>query len=277
MSRFASWAAAGLLLLGSLPLVLLYLWLLLSSVSERVAYGVIPVGFTASNWRFLWEAVTVAGSPYPGIWLITANSLVLALGLVLAEVLVSTMAAYALARFSFAGRESLLKSTILLHAFPSAALLIAIYYVLRIFGLLDTLLGVLLLKVAVDVPMNTWLLKGFFDAVPWNLEWAALIDGCTRFTAWRRIVLPLVAPGIATVATLAFLSGWSEFLFVYTFIFDTRFMTLSAFLKAITGDMQGVDYGLLTAVGTFQMIPVLIFFGLTQKWLMKAPFGATKG
>lgn len=269
--------STGILLLASLPLVLIYLWLILSSLSERVAYGVIPTGFTLRNWRFLWEAVSVAGNTFPSIWQITFNTLVLALGLVVVEVLFSTMAAYALARFSFTGRERLLQSTILLHAFPSGALLIAFYYVLRLFGLLDTLAGVLLLKVAVDLPMNIWVMKGFFDTVPWNLEWAALIDGGTRFTAWRRILLPLVRPGIAAVATLSFLSGWSEFLFAHTFIFDKRFLTLSSFLKALTGDMQGVDYGLLTAVGTFQMLPILLFFALTQKTLMKAPLGTTKG
>ncbi|WAA10540.1 carbohydrate ABC transporter permease [Fervidibacillus albus] len=260
----------------SLPVFFMYLWLFFSSVSTEMIGGIIPTSFTFENWRFLWENVEIGSRQLPSIWQATWNTFLLAGGLTIIEVVISVMAGYALSRMEFPGRTFLLRSVILLHAFPSVALLIAVFYVLDTLGLIDTLWGVMLVKAALQIPMSTYIIKGFFDDVAWDVEWSALIDGCNRIKAWYQVVIPLVKPGIAAISIFSFLAGWSEFLLLYTFIFDDQNITLATYLQKIIGDFQMVDYGLLTAAGLFYMLPVIFFFIFTQKSLMQMNMGGNK-
>jgi inositol-phosphate transport system permease protein len=268
--------AYGVLGLTTLPVILMYLWLLLRSFFEQMKYGFIPVHFTLENWRFLWSSVEHGGSPLPSIWTATWNSFVFSGTLTILEVIIGVMAGYALARIEFPGRQALMKTTLLLHAFPSIALLIAVYYILNFMGLFDSLFGVVLVKTALQIPMTAWIVKGFFDDVPWDVEWAGLIDGCSRLKVWFTIVLPLIKPGIAAVSIFSFLSGWSEFLLLYTFILSDENVTLSSYLQRLISDPNLVNYGLLSAVSLFYMLPVLLFFIFTQKSLMQVSVGGGK-
>jgi inositol-phosphate transport system permease protein len=191
-------------------------------------------------------------------------------------VIIGVMAGYALARIEFPGRQAIMKTTLLLHAFPSVALLIAVFYILNFLGLFDSLWGVVLVKTALQIPMTAWIMKGFFDDVPWDVEWAGLIDGCNRFKVWYSIVIPLIKPGIAAVSIFSFLSGWSEFLLLYTFILSDENVTLSSYLQKLISDPNMVNYGLLSAVSLFYMLPVLLFFIFTQKSLMQVSAGGGK-
>ncbi|MDQ0338558.1 inositol-phosphate transport system permease protein [Caldalkalibacillus uzonensis] len=269
--------AFSILFITTLPVILMYVWLLLNSFSSQMKHGFIPVGFTLDNWRFLWTNVEIASSVYPSIWLATWNSLVFAGVLTILEVIIGVMAGFALSRLRFPGRQGLLKITLILHAFPSIALLIAVFYILNFLGLFDTLWGVVLVKTALQIPLTAWIMKGFFDDVPWDVEWAGLIDGCNRFKVWYTIVLPLVKPGIAAVSIFSFLSGWSEFLLLYTFIISDSNITLATYLQKLLSDPNVVPYGLLTAVSVFYMLPVIAFFILTQKSLMQIHAGGGKG
>lgn len=268
--------AYGVLGLTTLPIILMYLWLLLSSFSVKMKYGFIPVEFTLENWQFLWSNVKHGGSELPSIWTATWNSFVFAGKLTILEVLIGVMAGYALSRMEFPGRQALLKMILLLHAFPSVALLIAVYYILNYLGLYDSLFGVVLVKTALQIPMTAWIIKGFFDDVPWDVEWAGLIDGCSRLKVWFTIVLPLIKPGIAAISIFSFLSGWSEFLLLYTFIISDDNLTLSSYLQRLISDPNLVNYGLLSAVSLFYMLPVLLFFIFTQKSLMQVSVGGGK-
>lgn len=269
--------AYGILGLTTLPIILMYLWLLISSFATQMKFGFIPTGLSLDNWKFLWMNVQQAGSPLPSIWLVTWNSLLFSGSLTILEVVIGVMAGYALARLEFRGRKTLLKMILLLHAFPSVALLIAVFYILNFMGLFDSLWGVVLVKTALQIPMTAWLIKGFFDDVSWDVEWAGMIDGCSRFKVWYSIVIPLIKPGIAAVSIFSFLSGWSEFLLIYTFIVSGNNITLSSYLQKLISDPNMVNYGLLSAVSIFYMIPVLIFFIFTQKSLMQVSAGGGKG
>jgi inositol-phosphate transport system permease protein len=264
-----------LLSLVSLPVILMYLWLLLSSFSTSTIAGIIPTGFTLNHWRFLWEDIQVGGKVFPNIWDVTWNTLFLAGTLTVVEVVISILAGYVLSRMEFPGRKWLLKSVILLHAFPVAVLLIAVYYVLDTLGLIDSLWGVMLAKAAIQIPMSTYIIKGFFDNVPWDVEWASRVDGCNRWTSWYQIVVPLVKPGIAAVSIFSFLAGWSEFLLLYAFIFSDENRTLATYITQLIGE-QMTDYGVLTAASIFYMLPVLFFFLFTQKSLMQMNMGGGK-
>jgi len=264
----------------------MYVWLFMQSISTRVLLGFIPQKLSLNNWRFLWSEVTIGVRTYTNIWPVVLNTFLFAIGVTFLVVLVSALSGFALSRFQFRGRIQLTQMTILLHAFPGVTLLIAIYYILfvlwkvpvigPIIGL-NSIWGVVFVKSALEIPMAAWIVKGFFDEIPWDIEWAAYVDGCSRLQAWRRVILPVIRPGIASVAIFAFLAGWSEFLYLFTFIFEQRNFTLSLYVKQLIGDFKFVDYGLLSAAALFYMIPPLLFFLFTQKSLLRVSFGGVKG
>jgi inositol-phosphate transport system permease protein len=171
-------------------------------------------------------------------------------------------------------------------------LLISIYFVLRWMSRIpvignglpviggfgyNTLGGVILVMLALQLPLGIWLMKGFFDNVPWDMERAALIDGCSRFRVWREILLPQIKPGIAALSIFSFISGWNEFLIPYTYIADQQKSTIAAYLNSLVGDTAPVNYSQVAAVGLFQLIPVLIFFIFTQEYLLSIFAGGSKG
>ena len=289
-SRWRSVLPLTLLTLLTVPIMVGYIWIFISTFSQRT-HGLKPVdaegnfgGLTLQNWSFLWED--------PIIWRLTFNTFVLATGLTVGVVLVSALAGYALSRISFPGRKSFLATTLILHAFPSVTLLIAIYFVLRWisdipvlgrgipliggFGY-NTLGGVILVSVALELPLGIWLMKGFFDNISWDMERAALIDGCGRFRVWRQILLPLIMPGIAALAIFSFISGWNAFLIPYTFMTTQKASTLAPYLRGLLSDTAPVSYSTVAAVGMFQMIPILIFFLFTQEYLLNIFSGGAKG
>jgi len=143
-----------ILLLMSLPIIIMYFWLFVNSFSKRMVLGLVPKSFTLEHWRFLWSRVSFGLTIYPNIWPITLNTLFFALGITVIVVVVSTLSGFALSRFSFRTRGSIIKMTMLLHAFPGVTLLIGIFYILYLLKLLDTLVGVILVKAALEIPLG---------------------------------------------------------------------------------------------------------------------------
>ena len=259
------------------PIILGYIWITISTFSERT-FGLIPVNlFTLENWSFLKERE---------IWLVTLNTFVLALGLAVGVVFVSSLSGYAISRMKFTGRKAFLYLTLLLHAFPSVTLLIAIYFVLRwiskipvigfVFGY-NTIGGVTLVSISLLLPLGIWLMKGFFDTVPWDIERSALIDGCSRLRLWWQILLPQVKPGIFALSVFAFIQGWSSFLIPYSFMIEQTKSTIATYLNNMLSTTAPVDYSQVAAVGLFQLVPVILFFIFAQKYLLNVFTGGTKG
>jgi inositol-phosphate transport system permease protein len=261
-----------LLLVLTSPLLVGYLWLVIATFSRRT-FGLRPESLTLTNWQFLWRFDTWQNS----IWNVTLNTFLLAGGLAIMVVTLSALAGYALSRLDFIGRRSFMSLTLTLHAFPSVTLLIAIYFVLRELRLYNTIAGVVLVKVALEMPLGMWLMKGFFDGVPWDIERAAMVDGASRLRIWWQIILPQIRPGIAALAIFSFISGWNEFLIPYTFILSRQQATLAVYLQQLVGDSRFVDYGHVAAIGLFQMLPVLLFFLFTQRYLLNIYAGGVKG
>jgi inositol-phosphate transport system permease protein len=275
--RTQAFLLIGLALLA-LPVLVPYLWLVLSSFGDgrELVFGFVPRSFTLHNWRFLWDA-TAAGRDMPPIGAVTGNTVLLATSVMVLEVVLATNVGYVLSKYTFRGRSSVLAFTTVLHAFPSITLLVSLFIVLRALGLLDSLWGVVMVKVALQLPFSVFVMKGFFDGVPHETEMSALVDGCTRLGAYARVILPQVKPGIFAIAVFSFVEGWKEFLFVIAFTFDKSRWTLSAYLASILGEGRGVDYGLLSAVAVFYMLPVAAFFAVSQRYLMKVELGGVKG
>ena len=263
-----------------IPIWTMILWLAVQSFSGKVILGIIPSDFTFKNWRFLWSPMKMGLKEYPNIWPITLNTLFLALGVTGLVVFISTLGGYALSRMEFKGRVGLMQFIIALHAFPSIILLIALFVILNHLGLygkgIMTLVGIILIKAGLEIPMATWIIKGFFDAIPWDLEWAALVDGCTRWKAWRTVILPLVLPGIGAISIFSFLSGWSEFLLVFTYVKDEAYYTLPVLIYYMIGEYKFIDWGMLAALGLFYAIPTIIFFSTSQKLLLRIYVGGIK-
>ncbi len=265
-----------ILVISVVPIFVGYLWLVINSFSVRTE-GLLPVGgLTLENWRFLTEAPF--GRGYPSIWRVTFNTFLVASFMTILVVGVSSLAGYALSRLKFSGRKSFLSLTLILHAFPSVTLLIGIFFVLRALGLYNNLFGVGLVMMGFELPFGIWLMKGFFDNVSWDMERAALIDGASRLRVWWQIILPTIKPGIAALAIFAFISGWNAWLIPKTFTIGAgQQATLSVYLQNFQGDTVMVQWGAVTAVGLFQLIPVALFFVFTQDLLLTIYAGGAKG
>ncbi len=267
------WRLILLILVGlSLPIIAGFVWLLLSGWFDRI-HGLLPIGRPAlENWRFLWEEI----GGRPSVLVALRNSLAFAGVVATAEVLISSMAAYAISRLSFPGRTFYLGLVLVLHAFPAVSLLIAIFYILRLLGLFDTLIGVMLVKTALELPLGIWLMKGFFDNLSWEMEMAALVDGMSRWTLFWKIALPMVRPGILALGTFALLSAWGEFIIPFTFIVSSRSQLMAIYLQSFLSEAFA-DYGMVAAVGLFYAVPVIALFLLGQRYLLNIYAGGVKG
>jgi len=275
--------AYGFLILSIVPIVIGYAWLLIATVSFRTQ-GLLPRnaeggigGFTLSNWDFVFESA---------IWNAMLNSLLIAVFMVIGVGIASTSGGYALSRMKFAGRKTFLTGTLVLHAFKAEMLLIAIFFVLRFLGDIpiiggfigfNTVGGVALVMVALELPLGIWLMKGFFDNLSWDMERAALIDGASRFRVWWQIMLPQVRPGIAALSLFTFIVGWNAYLVPFTFTIGAKLSNMPVFLSRLIGDTAPTNWNLVAAVGLFQMIPLIIFFIFTQELLLNIYAGGSKG
>ena len=214
---------------------------------------------------------------FPSVWKAFGNSLLIAGAQTAIVLTVASLAAYYLSRFQFPGRAAMLRSLLVLHAFPVLTLIVPMFLMLYWIGLLDTLLGVILVLVAFELPFAIFIMKGFFDAVPWDIEMSALTDGASRRQAFLQVVLPQVRNGLLAVAVFTFIRGWEEYIFVFTFLIRNTNWTMSLYMYYVRDDVMGVDYGVVSAVGVFYLVPSLILYLAAQRYLMQMSIGGVKG
>jgi inositol-phosphate transport system permease protein len=214
---------------------------------------------------------------FPNVWHAFGNSLLIAGGQTAIVVTVASLAAYYLSRFQFPGRAAMLRSLLVLHAFPVLTLIVPMFLMLYWIGLLDTLFGVILVLVAFELPFAIFIMKGFFDAVPWDIEMSALTDGASRRQAFLWVVLPQVRNGILAISVFTFIRGWEEYIFVFTFLIRNTNWTMSLYMYYVRDDVMGVDYGVVSAVGVFYLVPSLLLYLAAQRYLMQMSIGGVKG
>lgn len=204
------------------------------------------------------------------------NSLKVSLSATLITLMLGTMCAYAMARFRFLGREPLSYSTLILRTLPPAVLAVPVFVIWSAWGIGDTLSGVVLVYVALNLPFTIWLLYGFIDQLPIELEEAAAIDGCGPFKVFYKIVLPLIKPGLAAAAIFTFRLAWNEF--ILSFILTNRITrTLPASISNYITD-SGVEWGKIMAAGVLIALPPLIFTFVAAKQIITGlTAGAVKG
>lgn len=214
---------------------------------------------------------------FPNVWHAFWNSILLAGSQTAIVVTVASLAGYYLSRFQFPGREGMLRALLVLHAFPVLTLIVPLFLMLFYIGLLDSLFGVILVLVGFELPFAIFIMKGFFDAVPWDIEMSALADGASRRQAFVRVVMPQVTNGIIAISVFSFIRGWEEYIFVFTFLIDNTNWTLSLYMFFVRDDVMGVDYGVVSAVGVFYLVPSLVLYAAAQKYLMQMSIGGVKG
>jgi len=268
------WPLVLILAIFSTPLVIMYLYQVIDSVASPDPGSLVPGGIDLSNWRFLWERIDTGR---PTIWAVTFNTFVFASTTAFLVTLLSTTAGYALSRLNMPGRPYFLGGLIILHAFPTITLIIAIFIILQAMGLFDTLLGIILVKAALELPFGVWIMKGFYDTVPWEIEMAGVQDGASRFRVWWELVMPQVKPGLAALLIISFLSGWSEFVLPLVLAPGSSTQVLSTFMNAVIQDDATADFGLFKAIGMYYSIPVIVIYLIFQKQLMNIYGGGTKG
>ncbi|MFI6448184.1 carbohydrate ABC transporter permease [Kitasatospora sp. NPDC050543] len=213
----------------------------------------------------------------PLFWTALGNSAVVTGATVAAAVTLAFASALAVARFRFRGRGAYLAVVLLVQLVPHVALVIPLFLTLSDVGLTDSVPGLVLTYLAFVLPFALWTLRGFIAAVPRELEEAALVDGCSRFGAFRRIILPLVLPGLIATSVYAMVLAWNEYLFAYFLLASPEQYTVPLWLTHFVTS-EGTDYGALMAGAVIVALPVVVLFALVQRHLAGGlTAGAVKG
>jgi multiple sugar transport system permease protein len=263
---------AALTLFAMLPFV----WVFLASFKTRAELYATPIVYlpaslSAANYVEAWTSKLTPFSRF------FANSLWVSSVTMVATTLVSILAGYALARFRFAGRQTFLLIFLATQMFPAVLLIAPLLSQWYALGLIDTYQALIYSNFSFTVPFTVWMLVGYFESIPIELEESAMLDGCNRFGALCRVVLPLAAPGVAATAIFAFVASWSELLFAITFTSQTEMRTLSAGLLFMVGQYE-IQWGQLSAGVIISTVPVAILFTYLQRHLIQGlSAGAVKG
>lgn len=206
-------------------------------------------------------------------WQNVRNSLIVVCVVVTLSLTLAFLAALALAKFRFYGRKAFIVITIAVLMVPLNALIIPLYITLSRVHQVNKLSGVIITYMTFVLPFAIWTLRGFILGVPRELEEAAMVDGTTRFGAFVRILLPLVAPGLVATSIFAFIQAWNEYIIAYVLLSSPEKQTLTVWLASFTTN-RGTEWGPLMAGATLTAVPVVIFFLLVQR---RIAFGLTAG
>lgn len=204
------------------------------------------------------------------------NSLIVGLASTVFTLVVGGCASYALVRFDFFGKGAISLGTLLLRMIPPAVLVVPIYVLWTFFGLADTLLGLVVIYVGLNLPFTIWVLISFISDIPVELEESAVVDGCGPWRIFFRIILPLIRPGLAAAAIFTFRISWNEF--ILALVLTNRMTRTLPVATTIYLTDTGIEWGNITAMGTLVALPAIIFTFLAAKQLISGlTAGAVKG
>ncbi|MCI5825388.1 MAG: carbohydrate ABC transporter permease [Arcanobacterium sp.] len=213
-----------------------------------------------------------------GFWGNFKNSAIVALGAVVFAVPIGMLAAAALARFRFRGRTAILVSVIVIQMIPITALLIPQFIAFNNLGLINRYLGLILAYVSTVLPFSIWMMRGFFLAIPRELEEAAQIDGASTRQVLFYVLFPLVLPGVISTSVFAFIHAWNDYLLAYTFMNEASMYTLPVWLASFSSPITGTNVSGQMAASVLFSLPVVIFFVIMQRNLVAGmSAGAVKG
>jgi ABC-type glycerol-3-phosphate transport system permease component len=227
-------------------------WLVLTSFKpEQYVYSnavIFPP--TLDNFRAILAGDPLDFKPY------FLNSMIISLATVLIAIPLATMAAYVLSRYVFKGSLALLLWMLTTQFLPPVVVVIPFFTLFRRIGLIDTHLGLIIINLSLTIPYAVWMLKGFADALPGEVEEAAMVDGCNEFQVLRHVTFPLLMPGVITTAVFAFIMSWNEFLYALVLTRDSATTMTVGLLSTQTH--RGVQWEWMSAAGMLVMIPIFV-------------------
>lgn len=204
------------------------------------------------------------------------NSIIISFSTTFISVAIGSLGGYVLARLMFPGRRKILFGIIVFQTLPALVMLIPLYIMIRSLGLLDTLIGVILVEVGFNAPYVAWLLIGFLQGIPMDIEDAALTDGCNRVQALIKVLLPLIIPGVLAVSIFTFLTSWGDLL-IPLILTSTNATTLPMVIAQGLGEYYA-RYGFMSALSVVAIIPPTILIIVFQKYIIKGlTMGGVKG
>ncbi|AKR55026.1 ABC transporter permease [Youhaiella tibetensis] len=265
------WAGRIALVLLMIFTVVPMAWMFLTSIKSQFAALQYPPQWwpaepTLQNyWRLVDPSDSIGQEFLRYFW----NSFYVSLLTTILGVAVAVPAAYAFSRFRFPGRTLLFFGVLVRNMFPAVVFLMPLFLLMRWLGLVNTHGSLILTYLTFGLPLSIWLLKGFFDNIPIQLEQAARIDGATRFQAFLLIVMPLSTPGIIATSIFSFIGAWNEYVYAYTFLSKQESMTLPVGIQRFFTEFATDWPGLMAA--TFLMsVPVVVLFLILQKYFVRA-------
>ena len=266
------WATANTLVIVLAAIPVLWLVSLSFKHPSTLADGsFIPKEWTWQNYKGIFSTTLFTRA--------LLNSLGIALIATFLSVILGSMAAYAVARLQFPGKKLLIAASLLIAMFPPISLVSPLFNLWRILGLFDTWPGLIIPYITFSLPLAIYTLSAFFREIPWDLEKAAQVDGATPFQAFRKIIMPLAAPGIFTTAILVFIFAWNDFVFAISLTSTTNARTVPAAIAFFTGASQfTTPIGSIAAAAVVITIPIIVFVLIFQRRIVAGlTAGAVKG
>lgn len=278
--RRAEWLDIGgvylFLILFSIFILIPFIWPFLAAFTNKpenvsTLYLYWPESFTLDHFD---NAIFGRGDALT----LLRNSLITVTSSVVLALIVCSLGGYALSRGRFPFKRALMFSILLIQIIPGTATVLPLYLIMRDFGLINTLTGVVLGMTTGAIPFMLWVLKGFIDSVPIELEEAAWLDGANRFQTLSRIVFPLALPGVGAAGILAFNGAWASFFLPLILLSDaSKFLMPLGLFRALIA-YTNLDYGMLNAMGLLYMLPSFLIFVFARQYLIKGTMaGAMAG
>ena len=260
----------GLTMISAIVILTPVVWMVNAALRPIKYVLVYPPQLDPSQLTFKFMASLIENEKYRGFFV---NSSILALSTLVITIVLGLLAAYGFSRFKMGGGRIMLLGIMALLMLPTVTLIVPYFRLAYLVGLYDTLFVLIIVNTAFILPISIWLLKGYMDAIPVDLEEAAMIDGCTRLQAMMKILVPLTVPGIISTGTFAFIFAWNEFLLAVTLTDSPSSQTLTIGLAAFFGQFVR-DWNSIMALSTVTSIPLMIIFVVFQRWVVQ---GMTSG
>ncbi|MCB9529978.1 MAG: sugar ABC transporter permease [Myxococcales bacterium] len=241
------------------PVVWVFKMALTPSQGFDMSLNPIPQDPSLDNFRHLFTELPFF------TWLL--NSAVVSIATTIIGVFLACTSAYALSRFRFPGRTTAMLAFLVTQMFPGVLMMIPLYLIIDALGLLDSLLGLVFVYSTTAIPFCVWMLKGYFDTIPIELEEAALMDGASTSLIFWKIILPLSLPAVAVTALFSFMTAWNEFILAAVFMNREDHYTLPVGLQRMVGQFS-TDWGYFAAGAILVSIPVVVLFFALQKHLV---------
>jgi multiple sugar transport system permease protein len=256
----------AILLLASAVVLIPTLWMVSTSFKTNEEVMISPPVWIPNHPTFesfirIWRDYPFADYFLNSIYIVIASTFI--------SLVFSALAGYGASRFKFPGKGAFLTFLLVTQMFPSIMLLIPFYKVLKTFGLIDTHEGLIVVYISFAIPFCTWMMLGFFQGIPKELDEAAMIDGCSRMRTFFQIILPLSLPGLAATAIYSFLMGWNEYMFAFVLMTTESMKTLPVGIGQLNGYYK-IAWNDMMAASIISSLPLIILFLFMQKYFISS-------